>query len=215
MPGPVTLTEIATISRLYRLKKLHPPETPDDDEPETSTVREPSQQLNDKISVYRGDITKLAVDAIVNAANESLRGGGGVDGAIHRAAGPDLLKECRTLGGCDTGSAKVTDAYRLPCKKVIHAVGPVYYVLESEQACNLLASCYSTSLRLAVENQCRSIAFSCLSTGVYGFPSQQAAQVAVKTTRDFLLGEHGKDIDRVVFCTFEMKDVNSYNFWVP
>src|SRR3981081_2612426 len=125
-----------------------------------------------RLDVVKGDITRLDVDAIVNAANETLLGGGGVDGAIHRAAGPELLEECRELDGCETGSAKITNAYNLPCKKVIHAVGPVYSPNRKRRSHDLLAGCYTTSLKLAVENECKSIAFSALSTGGYGYPSQ-------------------------------------------
>ena len=200
---------IPTISLLYRLKKLLPADK------EAHKLLEPSQYLNYKIGIIRGDITKLQVDAVVNAANKRLLGGGGVDGAIHRAAGPELLKECRTLGGCETGSAKITDAHELPCKKVIHAVGPVYDDWQKEESAELLAGCYTTSLKLAVENECKSIAFSCLSTGIYGYPSLAAASVAIKAVKGFLEGESGDQVDKVVFCTFEMKDVDAYNKLVP
>jgi O-acetyl-ADP-ribose deacetylase (regulator of RNase III) len=200
---------IPTISLLYRLKKLLPADE------DTHKLPEPSQSLNDKIGIIRGDITKLHVDAVVNAANKRLLGGGGVDGAIHRAAGPELLKECRTLRGCETGSAKITDAYALPCKKVIHAVGPVYETWNKEESAELMAGCYATSLMLAAENECKSIAFSCLSTGIYGYPSLAAASVALKTVKEFLEGERGDQLDKVVFCTFEMKDVDAYNKLIP
>ena len=157
----------------------------------------------------------MEVDAIVNAANNSLLGGGGVDGAIHRAAGPELLDECRTLDGCDTGSAKITDAYELPCKKVIHAVGPVYSSRHKEECEEDLAGCYTTSLRLAVANSCKSIAFSALSTGIYGYPSNSAAPVAIKAVKDFLESEDGDKLEKVVFTTFVQKDVDAYNRWLP
>lgn len=206
----VPVSEIPTVSLLYHLKKLVPATF----ENETDAPK-PSQSFNDRTGLIRGDITKLQVGAIVNAANNSLLGGGGVDGAIHRAAGPGLLRECRKLDGCDTGSAKITDAYELPCKKVIHAVGPVYSSRFVEECAEDLAGCYTTSLKLAVANDCKSIAFSALSTGVYGYPSSDAASVAIKAVKDFLEGVDGDKLEKVIFCTFVQKDVDAYNHWLP
>jgi len=152
-----------------------------------------------QLEVVSGDITKLAVDAIVNAANSSLLGGGGVDGAIHRAAGPDLVAACRLLGGCATGDAKITPGFRLPAKYVIHAVGPVWRGGASGEP-ELLASCYRRSLELAFENNVRTIAFPAISCGVYGYPIDAAADIAIGETRRVLAD--GDDIDRVLFVAF-------------
>jgi O-acetyl-ADP-ribose deacetylase len=161
----------------------------------------------DRLEISRGDITDLSVDAIVNAANQSLLGGGGVDGAIHRAAGPELLEECRTLGGCPTGGAKITKGYRLPAKFVIHAVGPRYRDGRHGEP-ELLASCYLESLQLAEANGVRSIAFPAISCGIYGYPVSEAACIAVRTVARFL-PEH-QSIARVIFVCFGQDVLQAY-----
>ena len=153
------------------------------------------------LTALRADITTLAVDAIVNAANESLLGGGGVDGAIHRAAGPELLAECRALGGCPTGEARITRGYRLPARHVIHTVGPIWRGGARGEA-DLLASCYRRSLELAAEHGVATIAFPCISTGVYGYPADEAARIAVGTVRDIVT----QSFREVVFCCFSESD---------
>ena len=153
-----------------------------------------------QLDICVADITALDLDAIVNAANTSLHGGGGVDGAIHRAAGPDLLAECRTLGGCETGSAKITRGYRLKARHVIHAVGPVWSGGRQGED-DLLASCYRTALSLAVSHRLASIAFPAISTGIYGFPADRAAEIAVSTVTSELANRPGA-LARVVFCCF-------------
>jgi len=161
----------------------------------------------EKIKLVRGDITQQAVDAIVNAANRTLLGGGGVDGAIHRAAGPDLYKECQTLGGCETGSAKITRGYKLPAKYVIHAVGPVWRGgNRNEEA--LLGNAYKTSLQIAKQNQCKTVAFPNISTGIYGFPKEKAAEIAIRTVQQFL--DENALPNRVYFVCFDNENYNIY-----
>ncbi len=163
--------------------------------------------MNNRIDVVEGDITRQNVDAIVNAANTSLLGGGGVDGAIHRAAGPDLLAECRTLGGCPTGEAKITQGYRLPAKWVVHTVGPRWRGGDDGEG-ELLASCYRNSLTLAAKHGVRTVTFPAISTGVYGFPFEPATRIAVAETRRFL--ETDELIEKVVFVCFGARDFETY-----
>jgi len=160
-----------------------------------------------KIKLIQGDITTLEVDAIVNAANTSLLGGGGVDGAIHRVAGPELLDECRILKGCNTGDAKITNGYNLPAKFVIHTVGPVWHGGNSGEA-EKLASCYRRCLEVAVSNGAKSIAFPNISTGVYGYPKQEAAQIAMAEVTGFISGH--QEIDTVLFCAFDEDNFRIY-----
>ncbi|XP_048061368.1 ADP-ribose glycohydrolase MACROD2 isoform X16 [Megalobrama amblycephala] len=191
----------------------------------TATDKEEHQSssLADKVSLYRGDITILEVDAIVNAANSSLLGGGGVDGCIHRAAGHLLFEECHSLNGCDTGKAKITCGYDLPAKyaqheardafcfiaDVIHTVGPIARGNVGQSQKDDLASCYNNSLQLMKDNNLRSVAFPCISTGIYGFPNEPAAEIALKTVHDWIEANQ-KKIDRVIFCVFLETDYEIY-----
>lgn len=203
MPSP---SQIPTIPALYATSRLAPSASP---------LCPPSAALNHKISLYHGSITALSTAAIVNAANTSLLGGGGVDGAIHAAAGPGLKQECAKLNGCRTGDAKITGAHNLPCSKVIHAVGPKYVEVGPQRAEEALVGCYRRSLELAAGEGCPSIAFSAIGTGVYGYPAKDAARVALRTTREFLEGGQGGLVERVVFVTFEEKDDAAYREAIP
>jgi len=176
-----------------------------------STNYEKDENLNKKISLFTGDITCLEVDAIVNAANAALAGGGGVDGAIHSAADRSLLQgECETLDGCDTGNAKITGGYKLPAKYVIHAVGPI------GEDSELLSDCYKNALNLLKENELDTIAFPCISTGIYGYPNENAAEVALKTIREWLEKEdYRENVKRIIFCLFLDIDIEVYHKLLP
>jgi len=182
------------------------------------TIDQDGSDMKKRIKIVYDDITKQNVDAIVNAANNTLLGGGGVDGAIHQVAGPDLLKECRTLNGCETGEAKITKGYRLRAKFVIHTIGPIWYGGNNNEA-ELLAACYRNCLNLAVENNIKTIAFPSISTGVYGYPIEQAAKIAISETLRFL--ESNKTFQMINLVCFSevaleeyskvLKDLNGYN----
>ncbi|HDZ23126.1 MAG TPA: O-acetyl-ADP-ribose deacetylase [Desulfobacteraceae bacterium] len=163
--------------------------------------------MEERITIIEGDITKQEVDAIVNAANNSLLGGGGVDGAIHRAAGPELLEETRQIGGCPTGEARVSKGYRLPAKWVIHTVGPIWRGGNRNEE-QLLASCYRNSLKAAVDLGAKTVAFPSISTGAYGFPLERATEIALRETRKFLEGD--QTLEKVIFVCFGDRALNTY-----
>lgn len=199
----VSWAELPTWSETYKKLKAQP------DENEIQTPIFPVwMDLNERVVVTKADITKLKVDAIVNAANSSLLGGGGVDGAIHAAAGKDLYNECAQLRGCATGQAKITLGYNLPARHVIHTVGPKG---EDEKH---LRSCYNACLELCLDNKLRTVAFPCISTGVYGYPEEPAAEVALLTVRQWL-EKHWRDIDCIIFCTFSDSDLELYKSLMP
>ncbi len=164
------------------------------------------KEILNRIEIKKGDITTLKVDAIVNAANTSLLGGGGVDGAIHRAAGPGLINECRKIGGCPTGEARMTGAHNLPTKHVIHTVGPIYHGKDEDS--KLLSSCYLNSLKLAVKHNIASIAFPAISCGIYGYPVKEACKIAIDTTCDFL--KQNSSLKKIVFILFSVDNYNVY-----
>ncbi|TFK98625.1 A1pp-domain-containing protein [Pterulicium gracile] len=201
----ISLAEIPVLRALYRtvLKSA------------STTRYNHNSALLDRISLFQGDITELQVDAIVNAANKSLLGGGGVDGSIHSAAGPGLLEECRTLDGCDTGNSKITKGYDLPAKHIIHTVGPVYSESKLPTVAEQLTSCYKTSLELAVASGLKSIAFPSISTGIYGYPIADATHIAIDAVRSFCESSDQKQLERVIFVVWSDKDKHVYEQLLP
>lgn len=219
----VALTNIPTVASLFKQGKLVA----------SSSSTPAYASLADRVALYQGDITTLNVDAIVNAANETLLGGGGVDGAIHRAAGPELKSECKALNGCKTGDAKITKGYNLPAKHVVHTVGPVYAKGRKEESRSALQSAYRRSLEEATKQKLQSIvswrrdfdfvlrhanpsasqAFPSISTGVYGYPMQEATNVALDTVGRFLMDD--KQLKKVIFCVFSEKDYKMYEKCIP
>jgi len=175
----------------------------------------PKPTLLDRVSLWQGDITILDVDSIVNAANSRLGDGAGVNGAIQTAAGPDLLEECLTLGGCETGLAKITKGYDLPARHVIHAVGPIYSSRDVERKAAELRSCYKTSLEIAIQNDLKHIAFPSLSTGIFGYPIEDATHIALDATRVFLDTPEGDKLDRVIFVVWSNRDRDVYRDLIP
>ncbi|KDR76348.1 hypothetical protein GALMADRAFT_247754 [Galerina marginata CBS 339.88] len=204
----IPLQEIKTIAQFYETAVLKPAAP--------GKVRfQPNYEFLDRVSLFQGDITKLDIDSIVNAANRSLLGGGGVDGAIHAAAGPKLLDECRGLNGCLTGQSKITRGYRLPARHIIHTVGPIYSSKEKGEKAEQLESSYRTSLELAVENALRHVAFPSISTGIYSYPIVDATRIALNTARIFLESEAGNKLERVIFVVWSNKDKEVYESLIP
>ncbi|KAF5390147.1 hypothetical protein D9757_003760 [Collybiopsis confluens] len=208
----IKYSDIRPISELYTSSVLKPGKT---------QRFKGDSTLLERVSLFQGDITKLQVDSIVNAANKSLLGGGGVDGAIHAAAGRKLLAECRTLNGCDTGFSKITGAYNLPSKRIIHTVGPVYSSPSVDIKVQQLTSCYQSSLDLAVKNELRHIAFPSISTGIYGYPIEDATHIALNVVRKHFEAESGTEgsgafkLDRVIFVVWSDKDKSVYESLIP
>jgi len=205
----VPISEIPSWSKYFQNNKKSLSEKVSEKDIEAFKTKHPEffddseLSLAGKVSLYQGDITKLEIDGIVNAANEALLGGGGVDGAIHRAAGKELKAECATLNGAEPGESKITCGYKLPAKNVIHTVGP-----RGEKP-KVLQNAYQTSLNLMLEHGLKTIAFPCISTGVFGYPQDHAANVALKTVREFLK-EHSNEVERIIFCLFLDSDVEIY-----
>ncbi|KAI0635597.1 A1pp-domain-containing protein [Trametes polyzona] len=204
----IALSRIPSLRELYKSGALK--------SADAAKIRYPPKPaLLDRVSLLQGDITKLDVDAIVNAANNSLLGGGGVDGAIHAAAGPSLLEECRRLNGCDTGDAKITQGYDLPARHVIHTVGPIYSSKNVDVKAQQLASCYRTSLQLAVKHSLKHIAFPSISTGIYGYPINDATHIALDVVRQFLDSGDGDKLERTIFVVWSDADKGVYESLIP
>ncbi|PBK92922.1 A1pp-domain-containing protein [Armillaria gallica] len=202
---PIVLEKIPTLAQLFKqavIKAVEKPKYPVD------------SALLDRISLFQGDITKLSVDSIVNAANRSLLGRS-LDGAIHAAAGRGLLEECARLNGCETGESKITKGYKLPSKHIIHTVGPIYSSKDRETKAEQLASCYRTSLKLAVKNSLKHIAFPSISTGTYSYPIKDATHLALKEVRQFVTTEPGSTLERVIFVVWSNKDRDVYQELLP
>ncbi|KAI0331853.1 A1pp-domain-containing protein [Cubamyces sp. BRFM 1775] len=204
----VSLSKVPTLRELYKAGVLKAVEA-------AKARYPPKPALLDRVSLYQGDITRLDVDSIVNAANRSLLGGGGVDGAIHAAAGPSLLEECRKLNGCETGDAKITKGYKLPAHHVIHTVGPIYSTSQINVKTQQLASCYRTSLQLAADNSLKHIAFPSISTGIYGYPVEDATHIALDTVRRFLDTPDGDKLERTIFVVWSDADKGVYETLIP
>ncbi|KAK4048711.1 hypothetical protein OIO90_005704 [Microbotryomycetes sp. JL221] len=203
--APLSPNSLDSLTTLYNDAKLQPAQ---------DQLFQPDGKLNDKIVLWQGDITHLAVDAILNAANKSLLGGGGIDGAIHRAAGPELKQECKQLNGAETGQVKMTKGYKLPAKHVLHAVGPVYNESKAQDCEDKLRSCYRNALKLVYNNGLRSVALCGISTGIYGYPLEDAVPVALEEVRTFL-DSKGDEVDHVIFCVFRPVDVEMYEEQLP
>jgi len=204
----LSITSLPSLRSLYSKKVLVPAAA--------DKLRfKPSPKLIDRVYLHQGDIAKLQVDAIVNAANKSLLGGGGVDGVIHAAAGRGLLEECRTLKGCETGQAKITKGYKLPAKHVIHAVGPIYHSSVATEVAAELASCYRVSLDLTISNQLSSVAFCAISTGIYGYPIVDATHIALNEVRTYLEHLTEDKAIQVIFVVWSDKDKEVYENLIP
>jgi len=207
----IRLRTIKTIAQLYKSGVLKAVAS-------KKQLWDPESNFLERISLYQGDITTLEVDSIVNAANRSLLGGGGVDGAIHTAAGPKLLKECILLNGCRTGQSKITRGYDLAARHIIHTVGPIYDSKKKEERAEKaeqLASAYRTSLALAVENSIRHVAFPSISTGVYSYPIRDATRIALNVVRSFLESDHRNELERVIFVVWSNQDRAVYESLIP